>query len=63
MNNNLMSKKKLLFIGGSSFIGSHIADQYSKTKIIYNISKKNNLSSAHYNYKFDLNDYKFVKKI
>jgi len=58
-----MGKKKLLFIGGSSFIGSHIADQYSKTKIIYNISKKNNLSSAHYNYKLNLNDYKFVKKI
>lgn len=58
-----MSKKKLLFIGGSSFVGSHIADQYSKSKIIYNISKKNKLSSAHYNYNFDVSNFKFIKKI
>lgn len=58
-----MGKKKLLLIGGSSFIGSHIANQYKESRLIYNISKKNNLSSAHYNYKFDISNNKFIKKI
>jgi nucleoside-diphosphate-sugar epimerase len=58
-----MKKKKLLFIGGSSFVGSNISEQIKKKRVIYNISRKNKLSSARYNYNYDLSSPKFLKRI